>query len=91
VRSTAHPLVAALRAQDWVVSAALDDETGILTVHTVTTATGETNLAAVISESGAALLSLNPVGADLESAFLALTEPDLSLGSSRNDHEGYRW
>jgi ABC-2 type transport system ATP-binding protein len=74
VRGATGTLPARLRAQDWVTSADVDEAAGVITVHTTTTAAGETGLPKVIAASGAALLSMNPVGADLESAFLALTQ-----------------
>jgi len=72
VRGDAGPLATALRAAGWV-TAVREEPGGALRVETVDLAAGETRLAATVAATGARLVALEPVDADLESAFLALT------------------
>jgi ABC-2 type transport system ATP-binding protein len=75
VRGSAADLARRLRAADWVASVQVDpggaDET--LRIECVSAEAGETGLPAALAASGARMLSVNPVDADLEAAFLALT------------------
>ena len=75
VRGGADALVATLRARAWVErsDASGSDE---VWVQGTSLAAGEAGLGPALAESGVALVSVDPVGADLESAFLALTEEE---------------
>ncbi|MFJ8349976.1 ABC transporter ATP-binding protein [Streptomyces sp. NPDC094153] len=61
-----------LRQQDWVTSVAVNSD-GSVRVEAASTEVGERRLPKAIAEADAALISLHPVDADLEAAFLALT------------------
>ncbi|MFJ2732341.1 MULTISPECIES: ABC transporter ATP-binding protein [unclassified Streptomyces] len=61
-----------LRQQDWVTSVTVNSD-GSVRVEAASTAVGERRLPKAIAEADAALISLHPVDADLEAAFLALT------------------
>lgn len=65
-------LTTRLRQSDWVTSVQVDLE-GVVRVEAVTTEAGEAGLPGVLAASGVRLVSVNPVDADLETAFLALT------------------
>ena len=72
LRSGGEALAARLGEQPWV--AAVQPQPQGLRVDTTTVRAGETLLPAEIAASGAELIALNPVGADLESVFLDLVE-----------------
>ncbi|WP_281156696.1 ABC transporter ATP-binding protein [Streptomyces sp. HYC2] len=61
-----------LRRQEWVTSVAVNSD-GSVRVEASSTAVGERRLPQAIAAADAALISLLPVDADLEAAFLALT------------------
>ncbi|MFJ6562812.1 ABC transporter ATP-binding protein [Streptomyces sp. NPDC091412] len=61
-----------LRRQEWVTSVAVNSD-GSVRVEASSTAVGERRLPQAIAAADAALISLQPVDADLEAAFLALT------------------
>jgi ABC-2 type transport system ATP-binding protein len=69
---TVGPLAVLLRRQEWVTAVRTSGD-GSVRVEAASTAVGERELPKAIAASGAALISLHPVDADLESAFLALT------------------
>jgi ABC-2 type transport system ATP-binding protein len=70
LRSGAQALEARLAGLPWV--AGVKSVEGGLQVDTLTLAAGETLLPAQIAGSGAELVAFNPVGADLETVFLAM-------------------
>ena len=72
LRSGAPALAARLAGQPWV--AGVSQTVGGLRVDTTSVHAGETQLPVEIAASGAELIALNPVGADLESVFLNLVE-----------------
>ncbi|TCO59596.1 ABC transporter ATP-binding protein [Actinocrispum wychmicini] len=72
VRGDADRLCEFLHAQNWVTAVHARHD-GALRVEATDRDTGERHLPAAISATGAALVDLNPVDADLESVFLALT------------------
>ncbi|MFJ5896493.1 ABC transporter ATP-binding protein [Streptomyces sp. NPDC093064] len=61
-----------LRQQEWVTSVVVDSD-GSVRVEASSTEVGERRLPQAIAAADAALISLHPVDADLEAAFLALT------------------
>ncbi|WP_445526801.1 ABC transporter ATP-binding protein [Streptomyces cyslabdanicus] len=67
-----QPLAELLRRQEWVTSVAVGSD-GSVRVEASSTEVGELRLPQAIAAAGAALISLHPVDADLEAAFLALT------------------
>ncbi|MGW5127530.1 ABC transporter ATP-binding protein [Streptomyces sp. NPDC004069] len=67
-----QPLAELLRRQEWVTSVAVGSD-GSVRVEASSTEVGELRLPQAIAAAGAALISLRPVDADLEAAFLALT------------------
>jgi ABC-2 type transport system ATP-binding protein len=72
IRGDAGPLRDHLRAQDWVTG--VDTRPGAaLRVEAVDRDAGERRLPAAIAATATALIDLTPVDADLESAFLSLT------------------
>jgi len=71
VRGDAGDLAGRLRAADWVTAVVRDDDA--LLVEAVSSEAGESGLPGLIAGAGVRLVSLNPVDADLETAFLALT------------------
>ncbi len=72
LRSGAPALAGRLAGQPWV--AGVSQTVGGLRVDTTSVRAGETQLPAEIAASGAELIALNPIGADLESVFLNLVE-----------------
>jgi ABC-2 type transport system ATP-binding protein len=71
VRGDADAVAAFLRTRSWVSDVTVG--TGTIRVTAESAERGERELAAALAEAGARLISLNPLDADLESAFLALT------------------
>jgi ABC-2 type transport system ATP-binding protein len=72
VRGPVADLVDRLRQADWVTSVHTDDD-GNLRIEGVSSEAGETGLPVVLAAAGIRLVSVNPVDADLEAAYLALT------------------
>ncbi|HEY2791496.1 MAG TPA: ATP-binding cassette domain-containing protein [Micromonosporaceae bacterium] len=72
LRSGGEVLATRLNTLDWVVS--VTPEPQGLRVDTTGMRAGETLLAAEVAASGAELIALNPIGADLETVFLDLVE-----------------
>jgi ABC-2 type transport system ATP-binding protein len=68
----ADPIASALREEPWVVRVEPSGE-GAVRVDATTMADGERGIPAVLAACGARMVSCEPVAADLESAFLALT------------------
>jgi ABC-2 type transport system ATP-binding protein len=66
-------VAAALAAQSWVISVE-PTEPGVLRVDATAIEDGERGIPAVIAACGARQVSCEPAAADLESAFLALTQ-----------------
>jgi ABC-2 type transport system ATP-binding protein len=72
VRGLPDRFAAQLRDLSWV-SAVRPQADGSLVVEAADTETAERELPAAVAAAGLGLISLNPVDADLEAAFLALT------------------
>ncbi len=84
VRGRAAPLAAQLRAYGWVRQVLLLPDESIEVEATSTTA-GERELPRAIVAADAGLVSMNPVDASLEAAFLALTAGRASSGGRDAD------
>lgn len=85
---TEQPLVELLRRQEWVTSVQVKGN-GCVRVEAESTDVGERELPGAIAAAGAALISLRPLDADLEAAFLALTHaPRRPPEGRRTDQAG---
>ncbi len=62
-----------LRAQPWARGVTVRDDGRSLRVDAATMADGELGIPRVLADAGARLVACEPLAADLESAFLALT------------------
>jgi ABC-2 type transport system ATP-binding protein len=81
--SPVEPVVAALRAQPWTRQVdAVDDERVRLDADTL--AHGEAGIPRVLAGCGARLVACEPLAADLEAAFLALTRKEDSRAHVTN-------
>jgi ABC-2 type transport system ATP-binding protein len=74
IAGDAEPVVAAATAQPWAVNVE-PAGSGAIRIDAVSIEAGERGIPAVIAACGARQVSCEPVDADLESAFLALSEP----------------
>jgi ABC-2 type transport system ATP-binding protein len=74
IADDAAPVAAALRDQRWLATVERIGPDAIR-VDATSIEEGERGIPAVVAACGARLVSCEPVAADLESAFLALTEP----------------
>jgi ABC-2 type transport system ATP-binding protein len=72
IAGPAGPVQAALAAQSWVTKVEAT-EPGVLRVDATGIEDGERGIPAVVADCGARQVACEPVAADLESAFLALT------------------
>lgn len=72
IAGPAGPVQAALAAQSWVTKVAAT-ESGVLRVDATGIEDGERGIPAIVAACGARQVACEPVAADLESAFLALT------------------
>ena len=72
IAGAADPVQAALAAQPWVTKVEAT-EPGVLQVDATGIADGERGIPAIVAACGARQVACEPVTADLESAFLALT------------------
>ena len=72
IAGAADPVQAALAAQPWVTKVEAT-EPGVLQVDAACIADGERGIPAIVAACGARQVACEPVAADLESAFLALT------------------
>lgn len=72
VAADSEAVAAALAAAPWAVAVA-SGAAGVITVEAQTFETGERGIPAVLAGCSARLVSCEPVAADLEAAFLALT------------------
>ncbi|MFD0635707.1 ATP-binding cassette domain-containing protein [Catenulispora yoronensis] len=84
VRGAAGPLAERLRTLPWVVGADAGQD-GRLVVEARSAEAGELGLARELGSAGARLVSLNPVDADLETAFLTLTGERIPGGGGADD------
>ncbi len=72
IAGPADPVQAALAAEPWVTKVEAT-EPGVLQVDAASIADGERGIPAIVAACGARQVACEPVAADLESAFLALT------------------
>jgi ABC-2 type transport system ATP-binding protein len=72
IAGAADPVQAALAAEPWVTRVEAT-EPGVLQVDAASIADGERGIPAIVAACGARQVACEPVAADLESAFLALT------------------
>ncbi len=72
IAGSAGPVQAALAAQSWVTKVEAT-ESGVLRVDATSIEDGERGIPAIVAACGARQVACEPVAADLESAFLALT------------------
>ena len=86
VRGGADRLCELLRRRSWVTSVTAHDD-GTVRIEAADTASGERELPKAIAEAGVALISLAPVDADLEAAFLALTGGARRTGATGGNSE----
>jgi ABC-2 type transport system ATP-binding protein len=81
IAGSTDPVAAALVAQSWVISVE-PAEPGVLRVDATAIEDGERGIPAVIAACGARQVSCEPAAADLESAFLALTEASAATATT---------